>query len=110
MVEMAAEIRHSRGLWCIDNVAALMALVKGTSNSASLDQMAKVIHLASFALGVGSYYEYVESKANWPDEISRRSLSGMWANRNGFTVETCEVASILLQLPCIAVFKVFTYL
>ena len=50
MVGLAGLIRHSHGLWCIDNVAALMALVKGTSKVPSLDQMTKATHLGAFAL------------------------------------------------------------
>ena len=45
MVELAGLIRHSHGLWCIDKVAALMALAKGTSKVLSLDQMTKATHL-----------------------------------------------------------------
>ena len=110
MVELASLIRHSHGLWCIDNVAALMALVKGTSGVQSLDQIAKAAHIGAFALESLAYYEYVESKANWSDEISRLGITGPWAHRNNFDVQQCEVATILLQLPCIAVATVFAFL
>ena len=68
MVQLASLVRHSHGLWCIDNVAALMSLIKGTSGVVSLDQMTEVIHLGSFALRSQAYYEYVEWAANWSDE------------------------------------------
>ena len=82
MVVMAADERHSRGLWCIDDAAALVALAKGTSDSASLDQMVKMIQLARFAPGA-LYTEDTELKTNWSGVISRRSIRGARARRNG---------------------------
>ena len=87
-----------------------MALVKGSSNSHSLDQMAKLVHLACFAVRSVPYLEYVESKSNWSDEISREGAQGTWAPRNAFTVGECGVAVELLTLPCIAVVKIFKHL
>ena len=94
----------------MDNVAALMALVKGSSGSNSIDQMAKLVHLACFAVRSVPYFEYVESKANWSDEISRKGAQGNWAARNAFAVGECEVLVELLSLPCLAIVIVFEYL
>ena len=110
MVEVASLIRRSHGLWFIDNVAALMALVKGSSKTSSLDQIAKATQLGCFALEIQSYYEYVESKANWSDEISRLGSEGPWAIQNHFQIKQCQVAIMLLQLPCIAIAGVFAFL
>ena len=97
-------------MWRIDNIAALMALVKGSSRVFSLDQTAKAIHLGAFALESQAYYEYVESKANWSDEISRLGSKGHWAARNHFDVRHCGVAEVLRYLPCIAIVKVLPLL
>ena len=110
VVELAESVRGSHGLWCIDNVAALMALVKGCSGVSSMDQMAKAIHLGTFALESQAYYEYVESKANWSDEISREGMNGRWAVENKFSTRHCGVATLLLRLPSIAVVGVFSFL
>ena len=50
ITEVAGLIRGTNSIWFIDNVAALMALVKGSSGSHSLDQMAQLVHLACFAI------------------------------------------------------------
>jgi len=110
ITEAAGMIRGTSSLWFIDNVAALMALVKGSSGSRSLDQMAKVIHLACFALRSVPYFEYVESKANWADEISRVGTQGNWALHHDFSVSECGVAVELLTLPSIVIVKVFEFL
>ena len=110
ITEVAGLIRGTNSIWFIDNIAALMALVKGSSGSHSLDQMAKLVHLACFAIRSVPYFEYVESKANWADEISREGVHGDWAHANAFSVKQCEVVVELLTLPSIAIVKIFEYL
>ena len=87
-----------------------MALVKGCSGVPSMDQMAKAIHLGAFSLEAQAYYEYVESKANWADEISREGLAGSWAVKNKFITRHCGVSTLLLRLPSIAIVGVFAFL
>ena len=110
ITEAAHLVRGSSSVWFIDNVAALMALVKGSSGSHPLDQMAKIIHLACFAIHSVPYFEYVESKANWADEISRVGAQGNWASNNAFSVNECGVAIELLTLPSLAVVTIFEHL
>ena len=110
LTEVAGLARGTNSVWFIDNTAALMALVKGSSNSHSLDQMAKIVHLACFAIRTVPYFEYIESKANWADEVSREGTRGTWAPRNAFSVKECGVVAELLTLPCIAVIMIFEYL
>jgi len=110
ITEVAGSIRGASSIWFIDNVAALMALVKGSSGSHSLDQMAKIIHLACFAIRSVPYFEYIESGANWSDEISREGAQGNWAPCNAFSVKECGVAVELLTLPCLAVVRIFEFL
>ena len=86
------------------------SLVKGSSGSHSLDQMAKLVHLACFAIRSVPYFEYIESKANWADEISRVGAHGNWAPRNALSVEECGVVVELLTLPSLAVIRIFEYL
>ena len=63
--------------------------------------------MVDFFFGPG---EYVESKANRADEISRGGAQGTWAPRNAFLVEECGVVVELLTLPCLAVVRIFEYL
>ena len=50
LVELAPVLRGMRGVWFIDNIAALMSLVRGRSDSEDLDAMSRIIHCALFAL------------------------------------------------------------
>ena len=45
-----SKFRGRRGLWFIDNTAALMALVRGRSDKEDLEHMSRLIHLTLFAL------------------------------------------------------------
>ena len=109
MVECAASIRGSRGLWFTDNTAALMALVNGKSDSPSLDVMARFVHIACFAMRAAPYFEYVESGSNWADEISREGLNGSWAPLHNFALDVCTFVPQLLGLPCAALARVFSF-
>ena len=97
-------------LWFIDNTAALMALVRGKSDAPSLDTMAQVAQVASFALRTRPYYEYVESAANWADEVSRQGLRGGWAKSHGFEMGMCTFVPQLLFLPPGVLARMFAYL
>ena len=69
--------------------------------------MSKLVHLACFAIRSVPYFEYVESKANWADEISREGTQGNWATSNAFSVEECGVVVEPLTLPPLAVVRIF---
>lgn len=49
-----------------------MSLVRGRSNNAELDYLAGAIHGLLYALRSGCYVEWVQSKNNWSDGISRQ--------------------------------------
>ena len=110
MVECASFLRQSRGVWFIDNVSALMALVNGRSNVNSLDQMARFGHIVNFDLGASAFYEWVESDSNGSDEISREGLAGEWAVINGFQLAKCSFHPALLLLPTRAVVALMAFL
>ena len=57
LVELAPVLRGTRGIFFIDNIAALMALVRGRSDSEDLDSMSRTIHSALFALRTWMYFE-----------------------------------------------------
>ena len=42
--------RRGRGVWFIHKVAALMALIRGRSDSPDLERLANLIHVALFSL------------------------------------------------------------
>ena len=110
MLQFASVIRGRRDIWFIDNIAALMALVRGRSNSESLDSMARAVHAAAYALRAWIYFDWVESAANWSDGISREGLRDAWYRRHRFAPTTCLAPAVLLRLPFPAIVTLFEYL
>ena len=102
--------RGRRGLWFIDNVVALFALVKGRSGVPDLDAIALVVHGALFSLHCSMYYEYVQSSSNWSDEISRKGLSGSWHRRHEFCPAQISIPVVVLQLDLQTLLHVFSWL
>ena len=110
IIENGHALINKRGVWFIDNVAALMALVRGRSNQPSLDHMTLLIHTALFVLRAWVYFEWVESDANWSDGISREGVFDKWHRDNSFEVQVVTMPHYILQLPIKPGLKVFEYL
>ena len=102
----AGQLRGRRGIWFVDNVAALMALVKGRSDVEELEKMAELIHAMMFALSLSLYFEWVASKSNWADGISRDGSGDEWLRRHGFEFRKSKAVPELLALPFRAMVKV----
>ena len=62
---------QTSGVWYVDNVVALMALVKGRSESQELDVIAQSMHQLLFHLRCNLWFEWVQSHSNWADAISQ---------------------------------------
>ena len=65
LVAQPSDFRGKRGIWFVDNTAALMALIRGRSSSGDLSRLFQLIHLCLFALGCTLYWEWIPSKSNW---------------------------------------------
>ena len=110
LVVRAESFRGRRGYWYIDNVAALMALIRGRSSSPDLERLAHLIHVALFTLRTSIFWEYVPSKSSWADAVSRVGLCDPWLHRRGFSPSVATFPTILWSLPFSAVSTVFLFL
>ena len=81
--------RARTGLWFLDNVAALMAVVRGRSDTPDLDQLAI---------------------SNWSDAISRLGADDPWSELNQFYVQQSFFRQELCLLPMRACIKVFSFM
>ena len=105
-----SSFRGRRGLWFIDNTAALMALIRGRSDNADLEYMSRLIHVTLFALKAWFFWEWIPSKANWSDEISRDGLQATWHKRHGFTTHFAVFPFEIWSLPLPAFLQVVEFL
>ena len=110
LFEKPALFRDRRCLWFLDNVAAVMTAVRGRSSNPDLTQLGHIIHLALFALRAQGYWEYVQSKSNWADDISRLGIQDPWQKSHGFSIGLSSLPLVVFQLPFLALILVFEYL
>ena len=77
--------RERRGVWFIHNVAVLMTLIRGRSDFPDLEVMRGIIHALLFGYKTWIFWEWVPSKSNWTDSISRLGRNDPWHPFNNFT-------------------------
>ena len=77
--------RNRRGIWFIDNTAALMSLIRGRSDSPDLEHMSRMIHVALYALNCWVFWEWIPSKSNWADAISRLGAQDPWLQHSSLS-------------------------
>ena len=106
----APYVRGKHGLWFIDNVAALMSLIKGRSSTAELDLMSGAVHAILCGLGCATYFEWVQSADNWSDGISRAGLRDPWMWRYEFRPAVSAPLLLLFQLPVPLLVITFSFL
>ena len=112
LFDKPALFRDRRGLWFLDNVAAVMTLVRGRSSNPDLTQLRHMIHLALLALRAQgySYWEYVQSKSSWVDDIGRLGIQDPWRKSHGFSIGLSSLPLVVFQLHFLALILVFEYL
>ena len=58
-------------LWYVDNTVALSSIVKGMGKERSISRVAEAVGILSYRIGCNIWFEYVQSKDNWADGVSR---------------------------------------
>ena len=94
----------------MDNVAALMSLIKGRSSTKELDLMSGSVHAVLCGLGCATYFEWVQSADNWSDGISRSGLSDPWMRSYAFKPAVSAPLLLLFQLPVPTLVRTFSFL
>lgn len=102
--------RRTRVVWYMDNVAALMSLVRRRSDNDELDHMAQIAHLLLYHLQAHIYWEWIPSASNWSDGVSRTGHHDPWLSRHGFSIHTSTVSLLLWHLPFRALSRVFSFI
>ncbi|CAE7396468.1 unnamed protein product [Symbiodinium sp. CCMP2592] len=110
LVSRPSQFRSRRGVWYIDNTAALMSLIRGRSDNADLSRLAQLIPLCLFCFKTWAYWEWVPSKSNWSDSISREGADDVWHQSHLFSTFRAHFPHELWALPLEAVVVVLEFL
>ena len=84
---------HLRGkdvVWFIDNEAAASCAIRGCSSIPEVETAVQVAHLLWLALGCRVWVEWIDSKSNPSDGLSRLGLRDPWTLEQGWR----------LSMPC----------
>ena len=87
-----------------------MSLVRGRSDNDSLDFMASMVHMLLFHLNCYLWFEWVPSKSNWSDGISRDGFQDRFWREHLFTVHLSTVPTFLWQFDITILTLIFAYL
>ena len=60
-----------QAFWFVDNTVALHSFIKGAANDATLERCINLFYFVTYKYDISIWFEYVESKSNWADGISR---------------------------------------
>ena len=99
LASRASSCRSRKGVWFIDNVAAHMALIRGRSDSPDFEPLAHLIHVALFSLQTWVCWEWIPTKSNWSDSISRLGEVDPWSAANGFVLHPSSYPLEVWSLP-----------
>ena len=75
----------------LDNSTSVYAFVKGTANAAPIDRAVAIHYVYAAQLGFLTWFEFVNSKANWADGISRLHADDPFARLHGFPIVQVKV-------------------
>ena len=75
----------------VDNTTALYAAVKGGATDPAVDRAVAFTHFLAFRAGVDIWWEYVDSKSNWADGVSRDLGACPWAAQRGFRTQAYPI-------------------
>ena len=75
-----------RVLWFLDNTVSLYSVVKGSAKSPALDRAIAVTKFLQGVFHIQVWFEFVDSKGNWSDGISRQLAADDFAQRHGFSI------------------------
>ena len=70
---------------CGSSITGRFTLIRGRSDSPDLEVMSGIIHAFLFAYKTWIFWEWVPSKSNWIDSISRLGWNDPWHRSNNFT-------------------------
>ena len=73
-------------LWLIDNTSAMHAFVRGASANELLEEIVAAYWFLAFELRARVWLEWVDSKSNWADGISREFANDEFVLRHKFQV------------------------
>ena len=100
----SSSLRGRKGTWYLDNVAVLMSLSRGPSDSPDCEGLSNQIHTSLFGLEAWFFWGVIPSKRDRSDLISRLVLC-TWFRANQFSLFHTDFPVSLWELSLRTVAK-----
>ena len=84
-------IQNRQVLFFLDNSVALFSMVKGTSNQPWVARCTHVMGFVCLQVNSNTWFEFVDSKSNWSDSVSRKLADCPFCKKHGIPVEKVEI-------------------
>ena len=91
MLNWPEAFRGRHVIWFVDNTAATAAFVKGASSNEDLERIVGLFWVLAFHLDCSVWFEWVDSKANWSDGISRLYEKDLLSKKLGFATARMQL-------------------
>ena len=105
MMAWPAMFRGRCIIWYVDNTSALASLVKGASKNPHLEKIVGITWILAYHRKAEIYFEWVDSKSNWSDGISRDFGNDPVARRLGFTTSPLHLDMSWWQLSSVELWQ-----
>ena len=93
LLEFATHVRNRKAFWFLDNSNGLYSHFKGNAKTAVQDRNVAIARIFCFHAKCQLWYEYVDSKSNWADGISRLLSNDPWSKAHGFELHSFRCSS-----------------
>ena len=100
---VAADVQHRDVLLFCDNEAACSALIRGTSTSGDVALLSELAHALQLQLACRLWIDWVDSRSNPADWLSRDGVHDDWTVRQGYHL--AEVQALGLPTACADIFR-----
>ena len=78
-------------LWFVDNEAAASSLIRGSSRQVDVAGIVQCTHLLLAKAGSRCWFEWIDSKSNPSDGLSRDGISDTWTSTQGWELKEVKV-------------------
>ena len=85
--EHKADLAGHDAIFFIDNEAACAAMVRGGSSTHDVGAIVNAIHWLLFQIDCRPWFEWVDSKSNCSDGLSRDGLEDAWTRAQGWELQ-----------------------
>ena len=84
-------LQDKDAVFFVDNEAACASLIRGSSKEEDVGKIANAVHWLLFSANCRPWFEWVDSKSNCSDGLSRDGVTDVWTRKQGWELDIAAV-------------------